>query len=126
MSAQKELKPPADLVRAIHESEDMTAPATHGPDYSINTPHAIRAKLEHEQPLAKTAADPAAAAADGAADHEKEVRHAHDKEVAHTHRRGAANKADPTQSAGTNSGRESYKSSHHGAHETSSAMPRHQ
>lgn len=55
----------------IHTCQSLLqAPATLGQDYSINTPHAIRAKLEHEQPLARLAAD---AAADGTAAKKEEA-----------------------------------------------------
>lgn len=46
----------------LHGFGYSQAPDAHGTDYSINTPHAIRAKLEHERPPHHAASD---AAVDG-------------------------------------------------------------
>ncbi len=51
MTGHKELKPPAELVEAVNASGDMTAPGPSSSSaYGPNTPHEIRARIEHETP----------------------------------------------------------------------------
>lgn len=53
----KELKPPPELVDAIQESGDMTAPPTSeaaAPIGGHNVPRAIRNRLAHEEPQQMT------------------------------------------------------------------------
>ncbi|KXZ44885.1 hypothetical protein GPECTOR_61g838 [Gonium pectorale] len=52
MAPTKELKPPPELVDAIQQSEDMTAPSefTAGSEFGSDVPRAIRNRLMHEEP----------------------------------------------------------------------------
>ncbi|EFJ40354.1 hypothetical protein VOLCADRAFT_120003, partial [Volvox carteri f. nagariensis] len=53
MAPTKELKPPQELVDAIQQSDDMTAPAGISPpgvEFGHDVPRAIRNRLVHEEP----------------------------------------------------------------------------
>ncbi|KAG2492383.1 hypothetical protein HYH03_009331 [Edaphochlamys debaryana] len=53
MTKTKELKPPPELVDAIQQSDDMTAPAdmaVTGTEFGADVPRAIRNRLVHEEP----------------------------------------------------------------------------
>ncbi|GLC47321.1 hypothetical protein PLESTB_001219400 [Pleodorina starrii] len=62
MGPTKELKPPQEMVDAIQNSEDMTAPAefSTSSEFTQDTPRALRNRLVHEevQRLSKEAGGP--------------------------------------------------------------------
>ncbi|KAG2447738.1 hypothetical protein HYH02_007198 [Chlamydomonas schloesseri] len=52
MPPQKELKPPPEMVEAMQNSDDMTAPAEFavGAEFGSDVPRTVRNRLVHEEP----------------------------------------------------------------------------